>query len=289
MTNSTISATNPLTIKIEVNRASKLNGRDPIGWELMGTWKITDVIPAWEEKKLTYSFTPTTQSVKSIKLRYTVSTPAVENITATVYIDDLEFYPDDNGDERADYSYISIKDSDTADGAFRPYPHNIDIDTNTTLLYINGCVRVKGIIGSAGKNEHITLVSGGTIYIDGSLETSSSSSSSCIALLAKDYVVINQTQVPLKRNGDRKEINLDHLVIFAQDYSFACIPQKDKGSDIPVLNINGCIAENKIYSVSGAWNTFNRIITFDETLNAMPSTWKETLPSSVNLVSLRRK
>ena len=199
-------------------------------------------------------------------------------------MDDLSFYPDDDADTHPDFGYMFVNDNLFSDNIFKPYSEY----TNNGLLYISGGVRVKGTVGSES-NEKVTLVSGGTIYIDGSLETSSSSSSSCIALLAKDYVVINQTQVPLKRNGDRKEINLDHLVIFAQDYSFACIPQKDKGSDIPVLNINGCIAENKIYSVSGAWNTFNRIITFDETLNAMPSTWKETLPSSVNLVSLRRK
>lgn len=86
---------------------------------------------------------------------------------------------------------------------------------NDIIIYAEGNIRVRGIISAPGGNtdHHITLVTNGTAYIEGSIlkgryvdgagksqsnydatQTTSYTSSSSIAILARQYVCVNTTQ-----------------------------------------------------------------------------------------------
>lgn len=95
--------------------------------------------------------------------------------------------------------------TDTASAVYRSYQAN---PSNDVVIYAEGNVRVRGTV-SASINEpsadastegtdmdqlprHVTIVTNGTAYIDGSLLRGNASSS--IAVLAHDYVCVNTTQ-----------------------------------------------------------------------------------------------
>jgi len=63
---------------------------------------------------------------------------------------------------------------------------------NDALIYAEGNVRVHGIVSPDGKPRHITIVTNGTAYIDGSVLKGTPDSS--ITILAHDYVCVNTTQ-----------------------------------------------------------------------------------------------
>ncbi len=66
-------------------------------------------------------------------------------------------------------------------------------DPTNVVIYASGNVRVRGILSSAaGPAVHITVVTNGIAYIDGSVLKGNPASS--IAILAKSYVCLNTTQ-----------------------------------------------------------------------------------------------
>jgi len=72
------------------------------------------------------------------------------------------------------------------DNEWRPYPSN-------GLIYSPGNLRILGVIGDdvTPQDYNLTIVSGGTIYIEGNLIKGTAGSS--LALLAKDWVALNPT------------------------------------------------------------------------------------------------
>lgn len=72
------------------------------------------------------------------------------------------------------------------DSEWRPYPSN-------GLIYSPGNLRILGMIGDdvTPQDYNLTIVSGGTIYIEGNLIKGTDNSS--LALLAKDWVALNPT------------------------------------------------------------------------------------------------
>jgi len=59
------------------------------------------------------------------------------------------------------------------------------------VLFAEGSIRVRGVIGSAGFPRQLTIVSGGTIYIEGNLRKARPDS--FLGLFASDYVTLNPT------------------------------------------------------------------------------------------------
>lgn len=239
---------------------------------------------------------------RSIRFKIEVSTPAIANLTYTLYVDDVVFFPIDPVDDTdltPDFAFLSVDDrggGGTSDGTVTPYPSG-------KVLYFTGGVRVRGRIGTWDYtstpwtelgSENLTLVTGGTIYIEGSLEATTGSS---LVLLARDWVCLNQTRIPLNYDGTRKDINLERVVLYAQNFSFACIPQQNKGSQDPTLTLQGGVIENIQAGILASgidpWYVFgttfptSTLIHRYENLSSLHPL--STLPPSVNLISIRRK
>ena len=93
-----------------------------------------------------------------------------------------------------------------------PDATNPNIYNGDYVIYAEGNVRIRGVVGGldseSGKyfKRHLTVVSGGTIYVDGNLlrdniapadtsvDAANTRKQSSIALLAHDYVAVNTTQ-----------------------------------------------------------------------------------------------
>lgn len=76
---------------------------------------------------------------------------------------------------------------------WRSYPLPPIVSNGNGVIYSPGNIRISGIIGddATSQDYNLTIVSGGTIYIEGPLIKGTSGSS--LALLAKDWVALNST------------------------------------------------------------------------------------------------
>jgi len=77
------------------------------------------------------------------------------------------------------------------DDEWRPYPLPPTVPNGNGVIYSPGNIRILGIIDSDTTPRNLTIVSGGTIYIEGNIIKEKDSSS--LALLAKDWVALNPT------------------------------------------------------------------------------------------------
>jgi hypothetical protein len=106
-----------------------------------------------------------------------------------------------------------------------PYPQN-------GVLFAEGSMRIKGVVGQRGRTqgsplqpEQLTVVSGGTIYIEGSLTKGHPASR--LALLARDNVCLNPTQILTITPGEDVNVEGDTLEPDEKDYHFVVPQNKD--------------------------------------------------------------
>jgi hypothetical protein len=110
-----------------------------------------------------------------------------------------------------------------------PYPQN-------GVVFTEGSVRIKGVIGRRkGPNDpagaadvqpvQLTVVSGGTIYVEGNLIKASPASQ--LALLAQDNVCLNPTQFLTVTPGEDVTVEGDTLGPDTRDYHFSVPQNKD--------------------------------------------------------------
>lgn len=149
-------------------------------------------------------------------------TPRYLRVTQSPYTDRTRglFRNPDNGRRVASSTIVRYADGTTppADGLaanvpayakFQGYPFQRPGDLSGKgdyVIYADGNIRIRGTVG--GKDpvtgnsyvRHLTVVSGGTIYVDGNVlrdnfgPTEAGRGESSIALLARDYIVVNTTQ-----------------------------------------------------------------------------------------------
>ncbi len=162
--------------------------------------------------------------------------------------------------------------TDTASAAYRSYQAN---PSNDVVIYAEGNVRVRGTVSapvdapSAGGTptpsdegaaidalpRHVTIVTNGTAYIDGSLLRGNKSSS--IAVLAHDYVCVNTTQFlagaqveqnptgtrpPVPYTGDPNLLGLDFSTsdeALLQEFQYLKPTVTGNNTTAPVLYISG--------------------------------------------------
>ncbi|MBM3457367.1 MAG: hypothetical protein FJX77_02360, partial [Armatimonadetes bacterium] len=96
-------------------------------------------------------------------------------------------------DSRMFYSLANVNATATGGTAnlVNPTPYR-DFDyPENGVFFAEGSIRVRGTVGLPGNPRQLTVVSGGTIYIEGNLLRSDGASA--LALLAKDYVCLNPT------------------------------------------------------------------------------------------------
>ena len=106
-------------------------------------------------------------------------------------------------------------------GALAAYQAN---PNNDVVIYAEGNVRVRGIVSAvdprtAGRTmtsrpRHVTVITNGTAYIDGSIIKGNPNSS--ITIMARDYVCVNTTQFLAGAADTYPGVN-DGLLDFAQD------------------------------------------------------------------------
>jgi len=125
---------------------------------------------------------------------------------------------------------------------YDPPGHQIDVGRiglpQNGVIYAEGNVRVRGRLPRTAR---LTVVSGGTIYIEGNLEKSDPRST--LALLADEHVCINAGHMRPKISRARLQLYVAAL-IYARRGSFAVVPG---GGDYNELVVYGAINENHAY------------------------------------------
>jgi hypothetical protein len=101
-----------------------------------------------------------------------------------------------------------------------PYPQN-------GVLFAEGSLRVRGVVGrgnggGVSQPEQLTIVSGGTIYVEGSILKGHPASR--LALLAKDNVCVNPTQFLSITPGEDVTVESDTIDATTRDYHYS-VPQ----------------------------------------------------------------
>jgi hypothetical protein len=104
-----------------------------------------------------------------------------------------------------------------------PYPQN-------GVLFAEGSLRIRGVVGRRNGSgavlpEQLTIVSGGSIYIEGSLIKGNPASR--LALLAKDNVCLNPTQFVSITPGEDVTVESDTLDLSTREFHYSVPQNKD--------------------------------------------------------------
>ncbi|MBV9850321.1 MAG: hypothetical protein JO250_11650 [Armatimonadetes bacterium] len=169
---------------------------------------------------------------------------------------------------------------------------------NDVLIYLEGNVRVRGII-SADPNppssnpvppvddsrpRHVTIITNGTAYIDGNIIKGNRDSS--ITILARDYVCVNTTQFLAGAAGTYPGVS-DGLLSFEQDadqlvqeFSFGATPATAyRGASLGTGNNGAAASPLALYVSGGAGASGSGVADFDIT-NPLVTT-PQNLPSGI--------
>jgi len=93
---------------------------------------------------------------------------------------------------------------------------------NNGIVYTEGSVRVRGRVGTTNNGKTLTVVSGGTIYIEGNLLKGDPTSR--LALLARDYITMNPTKLTAIIPGDDVQVEGDQTGTDVRSFHYS-IPQ----------------------------------------------------------------